>query len=173
MKLATEAVVVLLLIVATGVMADDKPKLPSVPPRLVIVGKLDRQNAQIELWSHTVRFVWESAAAKKQDETGEGTRIRKSVYETQAWTLALKSAEAFDAQGKKVNPDEVWRRIAVGSVVAIAADDRPVDALYLSALAKDMLVFVSPEYAVNNVMQVARGAPTLYPAGSPIVPAGR
>ncbi len=150
-----------LLGIAAGIaQADEKPKAAAVwvpvPPRLVTVGRVDQQKGEIDLRNLTVRFVWEPN--------------RKAIYEDHGWTLSLASAEVFDVENKKLTNDELWKRIAVGAVVAISADAKKVDRAFLKALAKDTLVFVSPEYAVNSVLQSAR-QPVLVPQVAPVAPA--
>src|SRR5205085_2905564 len=75
----------------------------------------------------------------------------------------------YDASGTKLTDDEIANQIKVGAVVAMSADCEPVAASYLAALAKDTLVIVSPEYAVNNVVQPDR-APDIPAPGAALVP---
>jgi hypothetical protein len=134
--------------------AIEAPRMPAgVPPHLVTVGSIDLQKGEIGLQNRTVRFVWEPN--------------RKAVYEERGWTLTVESAEAFDANGKKLKREELWKRIAVGAVVALSADAQEVDPAFLEALAKDTLVFVSAEHAVNHVPQAERPAEVLLRVAPP------
>jgi membrane-associated protease RseP (regulator of RpoE activity) len=76
------------------------------------------------------------------------------VYEHFGLTLstAMEAFQVFDVDGQKLNDDEVWKRMAVGTVVAVSADAKKVDPTFLKTLAKDTLVVVSPIYAVNAAM---------------------
>lgn len=156
----TLSLFVLLGVVLCEAQADEKPEAAkaqlAVPPRLVTVGRIDQQNGKIDLRDLTVRFIWDPN--------------RKAIYEDHGWTLSLESAEVFDVENKKLTNDELWKRVAVGAVVAISADAKKVDRAFLKALAKDTIVFVSPEYAVNSVLQSAR-QPVLFPQGTAQVPA--
>jgi hypothetical protein len=158
MKRVTLLVAVCLGVAPSLGVADEKPGISSgVPPFLVTVGSINRQKGEIGLRNRTVRFVWEPN--------------RRAVYEEHGWTLTLASTQVFDVKGKKLTSEELWKRIAAGAVVAVSADGKEVDPGFLKAFAKDTLVFVSAEYAVNHVTQQAARAPALVPGDA--VPAAR
>lgn len=149
--------VVLCGIAVHSLAADEAAQMPlGAPPRLVTVARLDPQQGEIDLRSTRVRFVWETAPQKAEpDQPAQRApeTVRKRIYETDSWRLSLSTAEAYDTQGTKLADEEVWKRIKVGAAVAISADAEQVDPVYLAVLAKDTVVFVSPEYAVNNVLK--------------------
>lgn len=126
--------------------ADEKPAVHvAVPPRFVTIGRIDKQKGEIELRELTVRFVWDPD--------------RREVYEESSWTLLPDSMEAFDVNNNKLPKDQLWKRLAVGAAAAVSADAKKIDPIYLKALAKDTVVFVSLEYAVNHVRRGGQPEP--------------
>jgi hypothetical protein len=127
----------LLLIAFRSAQAADAPQAEkaAIGPRLVAVARVDQQNGEIELREVMSRVVWNPQ--------------RTVVYEQRGFTLspAMEAFDVFDVNGHKLTDDEVWKRIAVGTVVAVSADAKTVDAMFLKVLAKDTLVVVSPMYA--------------------------
>jgi len=145
-------VVLSLAIAASTAAAQEKPKmLTSVSPRFVTVFEINQRQGVLDLVSVTVRF---AAKTVKMDVKKDGKlqtvtkTVYEPVYEKHIGRLALKSAEVFDAGGKKLSSEDVWKRVAVGATVLVSADGNKVDSVYLSALAKDTLVFVSPQYVL-------------------------
>ncbi len=67
----------------------------------------------------------------------------KPVYEQRVLKLKLKNAEVFEPSGRKLDGEELWKRLAIGATVVIPVDGKAVDSAYLRVLAKDTLVFVS------------------------------
>jgi len=122
--------------------ADDAPQAAqaAIGPRLATVARVDQEKGEIELREVMSRVVWNPQ--------------RKVVYEHFGLTLstAMEAFEVFDVDGQKLTDDEVWKRMAVGTVVAVSADAKKVDPMFLKTLAKDTLVVVSPMYAVNAVL---------------------
>lgn len=135
---------VLLAIAFRSARADDAPQAAkaAIGPRLVAVARVDQQNGEIELREVMSRVVWNPQ--------------RTVVYEQRGFTLspAMEAFDVFDVNGHKLTDDEVWKRIAVGTVVAVSADAKTVDAMFLKVLAKDTLVVVSPMYAANAAMML-------------------
>lgn len=131
--------------------ADEKPvvhvALPpgAVPPRFVTIGRIDEEKREIVLHEPSVRFVWNPD--------------RRAVYEVRVWTLLLNSIEAFDVNNNKLPKDQLWKRLAVGTVAAVSPDAKKIDPFFLKALAKDTVVFVSLEYAVNHVRRSGQPEP--------------
>jgi len=132
----------LLVIAFRGARADDAPQAAKMAmgPRLATVARVDQENGEIELREVMSRVVWNPQ--------------RTVVYEQRGFTLspAMEAFDVFDVNGHKLTDDEVWKRIAVGTVVAVSADAKTVDAMFLKVLAKDTLVVVSPMYAANAAM---------------------
>jgi hypothetical protein len=71
------------------------------------------------------------------------------VYEEQVRDVPLDSAQFSEAGGKKLSSEDILKRVAVGTIVVISADGKPVDPAYLKTLAKDTLVVVSPVFAMQ------------------------
>jgi hypothetical protein len=132
----------LLVIAFRGARADDAPQAAKMAmgPRLATVARVDQENGEIVLREVMSRVVWNPQ--------------RTVVYEQRGFTLspAMEAFDVFDVNGHKLTDDEVWKRIAVGTVVAVSADAKKVDPMFLKTLAKDTLVVVSPMYAVNAAM---------------------
>jgi hypothetical protein len=167
----TQLLVVLFSAIAAAIgartaSAQEKPQsFRGVPPRFVTVLQIDQQAGEQELVNVTVRFVAEEVIRQvKQDgKVEEATEtIHKPVYEEKmVGSIALDSADVFEAGGKKLSSDEVWKRVAVGAAVVVSADGKKVNPAYLRALAKDTLVFVSPQIALQAAG--ARGGALLFP----------
>jgi hypothetical protein len=157
--------VLLLTNYAQATDAEPQPHLLAAPPRLTTVAAFDEQEGELTIASIAVRFVWESIPGETGSDGDAGPSqgvCRRPVFETRGWTMALDAATFFDASGAKLTTDEIADRIKVGSVVAVSVDGNAVDPAYLAALAKETLVIVSPEYAVNNV-EMATDAPAFQP----------
>jgi hypothetical protein len=146
-------VVLSLVIAATMATAQEKPKTPTgLPPTFATVVVLDKPQAVIDLAEVTVRMVPEERV-KLVTKDGKAEEVKytvlRPVAEQHIRRLELKSAEVFDARGKKLGSEEVWKRLAVGATVLVSADGQSVDPAYLGVLAQDALVFVSPQYAAR------------------------
>lgn len=57
-----------------------------------------------------------------------------------SYRSTISDLEFSDAAGKKLTADEFRKRVKVGSVVLVAADENPVDRVYLTALKPDTVV---------------------------------
>src|SRR5690242_18738878 len=97
-----------LAIISISSAADEKPAAPPVPPRLYMVASVDQKKGEVVGVCHTVRFVWQPN--------------RVPIYETRSWALSVASTDCFDVNGKKLTADEIYKRLAVGDVVAVSAD---------------------------------------------------
>jgi hypothetical protein len=84
-------------------------------------------------------------------------RVYKPVYEQHSEQIVVSddrrrvdnppmpaASQVFEAEGKKLSSDEVWKRVVSGRVVLVSGDGKEVDTAYRSTLAKDTLIFVSP-----------------------------
>jgi hypothetical protein len=143
-----------LVIASTTAVAQEKPKTPTgLPPTFATVIALDKPQAVLDLAEVTVSMVPEERV-KLVTKDGKAVEVRYTVYrpvaEQHIRKLELKSAEVFDARGKKLGSEEVWKRLAVGATVLVSTDGRAVDPAYLGVLAQDALVFVSPQYAAHT-----------------------
>ena len=143
--------------------AQEKPAArSSVPPRFVTVLQTNPRKGELELSNVTVRFVPETRTrAVERDgkvEEEERTTIATVYEESMVGTVVLESAQVFEAGGKKLSGEEVLKRVAVGTVVAVSADGKEVSPAYLGALAKDTLIFVSPQLAMQAAVK-AHAAP--------------
>jgi hypothetical protein len=132
-------IVVSLSIVANVAKANDE-KMPKLPPRLAVVGRLDEQNGKVILAGVIVQLVPEV----REGKNGVRRNVVTPVYETYTDTIALKDTKVFDAAGKAVTNEDVFKRAKAGAVVVISADERDVDPIFLNVLDKNTLVFVSP-----------------------------
>lgn len=134
----------LLVIAFRSAHADDAPQAAKMAmgPRLATVARVDQEKGEIELREVTSRVVWNPQ--------------RTVLYEQRGLTLSptLEAFDVFDVDGQKLTDDEVWKRMAVGTVVAVSTDAKKVDPMFWKTLAKDTLVVVSPMYAANAAMML-------------------
>src|SRR5215471_13661565 len=105
------------LAIVSGTSAEEAPPKVLVPPRLYVVSRIDQNKGEIVATCQTVRFMWQP------------TRI--PIYETAVVDLPLASTDCFDVQGKKVTAEEIYKRLAVGAVIAVSADTCAVDPVFL------------------------------------------
>ena len=146
----TKLLVVLTLIVAaTTAAAQEKVEIPTgLPPTFATVIATNKPQAVLELGDITVRMVPEERVQQvEKDGKIEDVKytVYRPVYEQHIRKIELKSAEVFDARGKKLKSEEVWKRLATGAIVLVSADGKSVDPAYLGVLAADTLVIVSPQ----------------------------
>jgi hypothetical protein len=77
---------------------------------------------------------------------GKKERVKETMlvpeFRTILYKYRLKDAQAYDGAGKKLDADDVWKYLAVGTPVLVSSDFRPVDAAYFKLLNKDALVLV-------------------------------
>jgi hypothetical protein len=117
---------------------DSIPKGP--PPKLVAV----KGGGDTMMVTETV-MVPITIARKVVVEEG-GKKVEKVVTETTTRTemrtrmISFKGATGRTAGGKKLDADEVIKRLAKPQVLAISADGKPIDAAYLRLLKSDTLV---------------------------------
>jgi hypothetical protein len=149
-----------LLLIASITTADEKRATsPGVPPLFRKVFGIDQQPARLILVNRTVRFMPEEVTRKgNRDGNADTTTQTKllPVYEEQVGEVPLDSAQVSEAGGKQLSREDILKRVAVGTIVVISADGKPVDPAYLKTLANDTLVIVSPAFAMQ-ASQVATG----------------
>jgi hypothetical protein len=152
--LRTNVLVVLTLgVAATTAAAQEMPKIPAgLPPTFATVVAMDKAKAVLDLGDTTIRMVPEEKI-KRVEHDGRVEEVKYTVYkpigEQHVRKLDLKSAEVFDARGKKLGNEVVLTRLTVGATVLVSADGKAVDSAYLRVVAPDTLVFVSPQYAMR------------------------
>jgi hypothetical protein len=156
-------VVLQLSIFVSTALAQEVPRArPGVPPRFVTVLQINQRQGEIDLANVTVRFVPETRVrAVKQDGKVENVTetVMKPVYEERmVGRVALVSAEVFEAGGKKLSREDVLKRVAVGTIVVISADGKPVNPAYLRLLANETLVIDSPQIAMQGAVAGDGGA---------------
>ena len=100
--------------------AQEKTKLPNGPaPRFFTVTEVGKDN---------IKFT--EIAIK------EGRRV---MFD---WVPGLKETKIYDASGKKITAEDCRKRVKVGTVVLVAADQKMPDAAYLSVLKDDAVILV-------------------------------
>ena len=140
-----------LTLVTSIAIAEEKPNAaPIVPPRFVTVHQIDKPYGTIALTAVTLRFV--ARAPAKEKETGglNGPKV-KPVYETRVLLYEPGFGEVFDAEGKKLTDEDIWKRVKVGAIVLVSADGSKVHPEYLETIAKETLVFVLPQHVVAPI----------------------
>jgi hypothetical protein len=150
--------------------APSYPRPKGVLPQFATVSSIDPQQNALFLETVTTR-VGAVILAREEERNGKVVRltqtIYKPVYETQVRPLALETAEVFEAGGKKLSSEEIWKRVAVGATVLVSVDGQPVDSASLRTLAKDTLIFMSQPYADNAPTRPIYEAPPKQPALDP------
>jgi hypothetical protein len=134
--LCTAAIVALALAVAVTAMASDEPAFPrGAPPRFAVVTKI-RGN-----WI-LLREVHQRFIAREERHGDEARTVYRLEQETHLREYHLGRVDVFNAEGKKVPAQDAGKRLTVGSMVLVSADDRPVAAAYLNLFKADTLVIV-------------------------------
>lgn len=116
----TRALIWISIIVLLGIVtAQNAMSLPQSPaPRFFIVSGLDVDTIELT-----------------EIDTAEDDMIMSTVYRPQISDLGI-----FDAAGNLLDEATLRSRIAVGSVVLVAADEHPVDPIYLGIVRDDTIV---------------------------------
>lgn len=58
----------------------------------------------------------------------------------------------FDAAGEEVAPEDVWKRLSIGTLFFVSADGNPVSAEHRKLLARDVLVVVDFDNAILDLI---------------------
>src|SRR4051794_5197748 len=110
MRTTTLLALVFSATVVIGAKADEKPI--GVPPSFATVGRLDLKAESLVLHIVTVKFVpvepIRQPGEKLPAVPNEGVR---SVYETRSRVIWLKTAEFADARGKKIEREDLDKRL--------------------------------------------------------------
>src|SRR5262245_16064152 len=84
-------------------------------------------------------------------ENGKGFEMHEQVRRDPGDDLAARihsvrftDVELFDAAGKEITEKEFRKRVRVGSVVLVSADQKRVDPAYLRVVREDTVVVVGP-----------------------------
>src|SRR4051812_44736538 len=89
--------------------ARSEPGTPGIAPRFLRVASVDERKGQIMLIEPTVRFISESG---QTGGNGAARVMTKPVYETTSIGIVqLDAAEVFEAGGKKLGKEEVFKRV--------------------------------------------------------------
>jgi hypothetical protein len=70
---------------------------------------------------------------------------------------ALQDLEIYDSAGKKLKTEDLLKRVKVGSVVLVAADENKVDPSYLAVLKGDTVVLVGVAVVLARADKPGRG----------------
>lgn len=139
-------------IVTSAATGQEKGKPPVGPsPLFATVTAVDKQKGVVELVEVQTKF---SAFMVIVEEVVDGMLVKapKTVYQpvtsAQRKVLTMTTAEVNDGTGKKLDKEEVWKRLAVGKTIVISADGRPVDAAYLKIMTPETPVIVSMAYVM-------------------------
>ena len=96
--------------------------------------------------------------------------------ETVTRKVKMDRLKFFDATGKQVSTEEVWKRLAIGTNFFVSADGKPVPAEHLKLMARDPLVVVDFDNVILDqlveVLQLANLGrdfenPVLHPGPNP------
>ena len=146
--LSTPTIVALALGVAVTAMAGEEPSLPrGAPPRFALVAEIGGN------WI-LLREVHHRGIAHVERHGNELRQVTKLSQETRLREYGLDKVGVFTAEGKGVPAQDALKRLAVGSMVLVSADGRPVEAAYLKLCKADTLVFVPPQEDAGKLQPV-------------------
>jgi hypothetical protein len=154
-----------LLPLALAAPAPDEKKvvLPaSPPPRVGCVAALDPAAGEITLHEVSQQVVPE-LRTELRTINGKKVEVQVTVYQAvlvqQQRKLSLKEGKAFDTSGTSLEPEEVWKRLKIGTAVLISADGNKVDPAYLGIIAKEAVILAIPAGTDAAVPQPAKISP--------------
>jgi hypothetical protein len=118
-------------------LADDDPVLPkTATPTLQVIRKIDQDAGMI-----TVALMLPVLAEDKAKGKDGPSKFKLEASEA---TIDVADYKAQTVAGKKLETQELWRRLKVGQVVVVSLDHRGLDPAYRKALARDVVIFVPP-----------------------------
>jgi hypothetical protein len=158
-----------------AVAAAQEPGLPKGPPPKLMVLTGGEGATFI-----TTQQITEQVPEERQREVEVNGRkqlvtvtVMVSRPRTVEVTMRLGNAQAFTANGKRVDPAELAKRLKGPTLVLVSADGKMVDPFYLRVLREDALVLV-PNQGRVSVPSVplppplpANKLPPLPPPGNP------
>jgi len=124
-------------------LAQDAPK--GAPPTLKVVASIDKEKGQIVYIETIVRLVPVQRAIV---ETVNGQAVKKVVteyvseYVQEMRVTQIANSRVITPDGKQMPIDEVWKRLAKGTVIAISGDGNQPAQAYLRALNPEILIII-------------------------------
>jgi len=88
---------------------------------------------------------------------GPGAPGEKENREAQGVKDRAGLAAAQTVAGKKLDAQDLWRRLKVGQVVVVTVDHKGLDPVYRQALAANVIIFVAPPPAPQVEPAPGRG----------------
>jgi hypothetical protein len=124
--------------------ADEPAVLPKgTPPQFVFVSGIDKDKGTLKIQTAVSVPVTKSITVAM---VINGVRVLQVVNVTEYQTstkeesYALASFRVLDAQGKEIEADAAWKKLADGKLMLRQAGPEPLDPAYLKLLAKDTLI---------------------------------
>ncbi len=153
-----------LFVVSAPLPAPDAPKGP--PPRIEVV-QMEKDGRPV-----LIRNVTTYQQVQKEITVNVGGRVEKRVVTeavpvTVQTVVALddKAVQVFGADGKRVVPGEVRKRLNRPTAVFVSSDDKPIDPFFLKLLRDGSYCVVAPEW--NRAPKVESIAAPLPPQPKP------
>lgn len=127
---------------------DTGPK--GLPPRVVTVSATSDNSLQLRQVTHTLvtRTVHRQVQVGQQTQTvAETVEVPVPTQQIIRVSLDDKGVQVYGADGKKIDPKEVSKRVVKPVAALLSADGKPVDPFYLRLAREGTLVFVVPTAA--------------------------
>jgi hypothetical protein len=136
--------VLLVALFAGGLRAEEAPRLPSGPQPSQVLAQVDK-DGNVLVWQTSVNMVPEQRT-KQVERDGRVEQITYVVLvpvtRQVKRSFASKEVQAFDTDGKKVDPKKLAELLKKQTVVLVSADGRPVDPFYLRIIKEGTAVLV-------------------------------
>jgi len=123
----------------------DEPAVPpkGTPPQFVFVSGIDKDKGTLKIQTSVAVPVTKSITVEM---VINGVKVKQVVnvteyqISTKEESYALDSFRVLDAQGKEIDADVAWKKLADGKLMLRHAGPEPLDPAYLKLLAKDTLI---------------------------------
>jgi hypothetical protein len=124
--------------------AEERQAYPKgTPPQFVFVSGVDKDKGVLKIQTGVSVPVEKTVTqevvinGKKVPQVVRVTEYQLSLKEE---SLTLASFRVLDAQGKEIEGDDGWKKLADGKLMLRQAGSEPIDPAYLKLLAKDTLI---------------------------------
>jgi hypothetical protein len=120
-------------------------QLQGAPPTLKIVANVDKDKGHITFVDTVIKYV---PVQKEIVEIVNGQQVKKvvteyaAVQEQRMSVTDVGNSRVITPDGKQLPIDEVWKRVAKGTVIAMSGDGNQPAAAYLRALSAETLIVI-------------------------------
>jgi len=134
-----------ILMAALAVAADDKPAPSKEPPRIV---KASIKDDKLVVHTTVTVSVPVTVVEKVKTKEGKELEVTKTMVKSETRTVEqsydLKKATATTAGGKKISLDDLKKKLEKPQAIVLSADGNAIDESYLKLFDKDVIVIVVP-----------------------------